>query len=89
MSPCRTRAQKAFTRTDSIAKATIDATPRAVKKNRAKRGWEARYDRSKAFRSAKSGGLGNTPWLNANVRISTPMAMSKPASTMNVAPTAG
>ena len=52
-------------------------------------GWLARNDRSKASSFAKSGGLGKTPWLKANVRTKTAMTASKTASTQIAAPTAG
>src|SRR5215204_1496976 len=87
--PCFTRAQKAFTRTDSSANAIIEITASAVRMNRVSRGSDAKKDRSKASRSAKSGGLGNTPWVKAKIRITLPMTRSKIASTVNDEATAG
>ena len=37
----------------------------------------------------KSGGLGNTPWVNAKISTSTPTQMSKIDSTKNAAATVG
>ncbi len=54
-----------------------------------KRGWLAKKLRSNALSFEKSGGLGNTPWVNANVRMNTPIVRSKTPSTKNAAPTAG
>ena len=52
------------------------------------RRWPAKNDRSNALSFAKSGGLGNTPWVNAKARMKTPIAASKMSSTKNAAPTA-
>ena len=49
----------------------------------------AKYERSNAFSFAKSGGFGNTPWVNANSSISEPITTSKISSTTKVAATAG
>ncbi len=54
-----------------------------------KRGCSARNARSNAGRSEKSGGFGNTPCVNANVRMSVPIITSKTTSTANEAATAG
>ena len=37
---------------------------------------------------AKSGGLGNTPWVKAKLRMKTPITASKTSSTKNAAPIA-
>ena len=50
---------------------------------------EAKNDRSKASSFANSGGLGNTPCVNAKPRMKTAMIASKTASTQIAAPTAG
>ena len=39
--------------------------------------WEAKKLMSNAGSLEKSGGLGNTPWVNANPITSTPMNQSK------------
>ena len=54
-----------------------------------KRGCWAKNARSNAGRSEKSGGFGNTPCVNANVRMSVPIIRSKISSTANDAATAG
>ena len=57
--------------------------------NSAKRGWLAKNDRSKALSFEKSGGLGNTPCVNAKISTRMPTDESKIASTARPAPTAG
>ena len=57
--------------------------------NSVKRGCDAKKARSKAGRSEKSGGLGNTPWVKANVSTGTAITRSKISSTENAAATAG
>ena len=52
-------------------------------------GWEAKYDRSNASSCEKSGGLGNTPWVNANSSTGTAIVRSKMPSTANAAAMAG
>ena len=52
-------------------------------------GWLAKNDRSNAWSFEKSGGLGNTFWVNAKSRMRIPIEMSKPISTKNDAATAG
>ena len=54
-----------------------------------KRGWPAKNDRSNASSFAKSGGLGNTPWVKAKVRMKTPIVASKTDLDEERAPTAG
>ena len=46
-----------------------------------KRGCEAKNARSKAGSLEKSGGFGNTPWVNAKARIGIAMQRSKISST--------
>ena len=60
-----------------------------VRRNSRNRGCDAKNCRSNAGIFEKSGGLGNTPCVNANVRMKTPITRSKTASTKNAAPTAG
>ena len=87
--PWRTRAQKALTRADNSAKPTSTAIASTVSRNSVKRGCWARNARSKAGRLEKSGGLGNTPWLNANPSTGTAIVRSKMNSSENAAAIAG
>ena len=89
MTPWRTWAQNALTLTDRTAKASSAANASRVRRNSVKRGWAARYERSNALSLEKSGGLGNTPWLNANARIGTATTRSKMLSTRRLEATAG
>ena len=50
---------------------------------------EAKYERSNAPSLEKSGGLGNTPWVKAKVRMNTAMVASKTTSTAKLEATAG
>jgi hypothetical protein len=52
-------------------------------------GCDAKNCRSNAGMSEKSGGLGNAPWLNANVRMNTAIVASKTFSTSIDEATAG
>ncbi len=52
-------------------------------------GLEAKKERSKASRSAKSGGFGNTPCVKAKASTSTPIEASKTSSTAKLDATAG
>ena len=54
-----------------------------------KRGLEAKNARSKAGSLEKSGGFGNTPWVNAKASTGIAMQRSKIASTKKLEPTAG
>jgi hypothetical protein len=60
-----------------------------VSRNRVKRGCEARNARSNAGRLEKSGGLGNTPCVNAKVSTGIAIVRSNTNSTANAAATAG
>ena len=51
--------------------------------------FEAKNARSKAGSELKSGGLGNTPWLNAYASTGMAIVRSKMNSTANAAPIAG
>ena len=84
-----TRAQNARTRALSSAKATNTRTPRTVRMNSVARMCEANHDRSKASRLAKSGGLGNTPRVNAKVSTGMAITASKISSTAIELVTAG
>ncbi len=53
------------------------------------RGCEAKNARSNAGSFEKSGGLGNTPWLKAKMRMSVPITASKISSTAKEEATAG
>src|SRR3954451_914430 len=88
VSPCLTRAQNAFTRADRSAVSTITAIARKVTVNSANCGCWAKNERSNAFSCEKSGGFGNTPWVNANVRTTTAIESPTAASTANSAATA-
>ena len=57
--------------------------------NSVKRGCEAKNARSKAGSLEKSGGLGKTPWVNANASTGMAIERSKMNSTENAAATAG
>ena len=87
--PCLTRVQNALTRRESRAKATIARMPSAVSTNSVNCGFEAKYERSKASSLEKSGGLGNTPWVKAKMRMQTPITRSNTASTRKLDATAG
>ena len=65
------------------------AMPSRVSRNSVKRGCEAKNARSNAGSWEKSGGFGNTPWLNAKARIGTAMQRSKISSTAKAEATAG
>ena len=54
-----------------------------------KRGCCARNARSNAGSFEKSGGFGNTPWVNENASTGTAIVMSKTNSTAKAAATAG
>src|SRR5262249_36602930 len=82
------RAQNLTTRWLSVAKATSPARASAVTRNSVKRRCDAKKLRSKALRLAKSGGLGNTPWGNANSSTGIPIERAENASTKNDAPIA-
>ncbi len=64
---------------------TITAIASAVIVNSANCGCDAKNERSNALSFEKSGGLGNTPWVNANVSTTIPIERSKPNSTANAA----
>ena len=52
-------------------------------------GLPAKNARSNAGSLEKSGGFGNTPWVNAKARIGIAMQRSNSSSTENAAATAG
>jgi hypothetical protein len=52
-------------------------------------GWAAKYERSKASSLEKSGGLGNTPWVNAKINTTIPIAVSKMFSTRKLEASVG
>ena len=81
MNPWRTRAQKALTLTDSTANAATPITASVVSRNSVKRKCAASHEMSKALSLAKSGGLGNTPWVKAKISTKTPIAASNTDST--------
>ena len=54
-----------------------------------KRGCEAKNARSNAGSLEKSGGFGNTPWVNAKASTGIAIQRSKMSSTENAAATAG
>ena len=56
---------------------TRNRIPSTVNKNSVKRMFEAKKLMSKAGSLEKSGGLGNTPWVNAKHITSNPMNQSK------------
>ena len=87
--PWRTRAQNARTRAESSAKATSTPIASTVSTNSAKRGCEAKKARSKAGSLEKSGGFGNTPWVNAKASTGIAIVRSKTNSIENAAATAG
>ena len=76
VSPSRIRCQNVITRAESSAKPTRNSIPSTVRKNRVKRMCEAKKLMSNAGRLEKSGGLGNTPWVNAKPITSRPMNQS-------------
>ncbi len=87
--PWRTRSQNRFTRADSTPKATTNPIPRKVSRNRVNSGFDAKKERSKASRSAKSGGLGKTPCVKAKASTGMAMVRSKTSSTKKLEATAG
>ena len=90
MKPWRTRAQNACTRArQQRERDERRATASAVSRKSVKRGCEAKNCRSNAGISEKSGGLGNAPCVNANVRMNTAIVRSKTFSTTIAEPTAG
>src|SRR3954469_8876865 len=89
VSPCRTRAQNARTRRESSAKPTSTAIASTVSTNSSSRGCEAKNDRWNAGNLEKGGGLGNTPCVNAKIRIGIAIEAANPSSTANDEPIAG
>ena len=89
VSPWATRVQNARTRADSSANPTSTAIASAVSRNSVKRGCDAKNAMSVAGSLEKSGGLGNTPWVNANASTKPPTQTSKIHSTEKLDATAG
>ena len=78
-----------MTRADRSANATRNPSASTVSTNSVKRMFEAKKLMSNAGSLEKSGGLGNTPWVNAKHITSSPMNQSKIVPVQSAAATAG